>query len=64
MADPNDSADTEAERLAQLQAAGAIPMTPEEVLAGQSQGGVPRPAFLTDDEDDGTVHRVQPGDRP
>ena len=47
-----------ADHLAQLQAAGAVPMTVEEVLAGQTQAGVPRPAFLRDDEDDGTVERV------
>lgn len=41
-----------------LQAAGAIPMTAEEVLAGQTQAGVPRPAFQTPDDDDGTVERV------
>jgi len=41
-----------------LQAAGAIPMTAEEILAGETQAGVPRPSFLKDDEDDGTVQRV------
>lgn len=46
------------EHLAKMQLAGAIPLTAEEILAGQSQGGVPRPAFLSDHEDDGTVQRV------
>lgn len=64
MVNPTNKPNAEADRLAELQAAGAIPMTAEEVLAGQSQGGVPRPAFLTDAEDDGSVHRVQPGERP
>lgn len=43
-----------------LQAAGAVPMTAEEILAGQKQAGVPRPSFLTDHEDDGTVE-IAPG---
>jgi len=50
-----------ADRMAELQAAGAIPMTVEEILAGQTQGGVPRPSFLADHEDDGTVERVPVG---
>lgn len=50
-----------AARRAQLQAAGAQLMTPEEILAGQTQAGVPRPAFLSDHEDDGTVHSVVSG---
>jgi hypothetical protein len=53
---------TEEQRLAahraKLQAAGAVSMTPEEILAGQTQAGVPRPAFLSDHEDDGSVERV------
>lgn len=47
-----------AEHMSRLQAAGAIPMTAEEILAGRTQAGVPRPACLRDDEDDGTVERV------
>ena len=43
---------------ARLQAAGAVPMTVEEVLQGQTQAGVPRPAFLSEHEDDGSVQRV------
>jgi hypothetical protein len=43
---------------AKLQAAGAIPMTVDEILSGQSQAGVPRPACLRDDEDDGSVEKV------
>jgi hypothetical protein len=58
---------TEAERLAahraKLSAAGAIPMTVEEILAGESQAGVPRPSFLKDHEDDGTVEVVDPDAR-
>lgn len=50
-----------ADHMAKLQAAGAVQMTPEEILAGQSQAGVPRPAFLKDDEDDGSVHKVPIG---
>ncbi len=54
----------EAERLAahraKLNAAGAIPMTAEEILGGASQAGVPRPAFLKDHEDDGTVDVADP----
>lgn len=47
--------------LAALQAAGAVQMTPEEILAGETQAGVPRPSFLKDGEDDGTVHKVPIG---
>lgn len=47
-----------ADRLAALHAAGAVPMTAEEVLAGATQSGVPRPAFLRDHEDDGTIETV------
>lgn len=47
-----------AEFIAKMNAAGVLPMTPEEILAGQSQAGVPRPAFLRDAEDDGTVERI------
>ena len=57
----NEHAEKLAAHLASLQAAGAIQMTPEEILAGETQAGVPRPSFLTDDEDDGTVHRVRVG---
>lgn len=56
---------TEDPRLAahrsQLQVAGTQLMTPEEILAGETQAGVPRPAFLSDHEDDGTVHSVLSG---
>lgn len=42
-------------------AALAAPLpTAAEILAGSAQAGVPRPSFLTDDDDDGTVHRVAP----
>ena len=47
-----------AAHLARLQVAGSVPMTAEEVLAGQSQAGVPRPAFLAEHEDDDSVERV------
>ena len=47
-----------AEHRLRLNAAGVVPMTAEEILAGQSQAGVPRPAFLANHEDDGTVQRV------
>ncbi|WP_260928207.1 hypothetical protein [Novosphingobium sp. 9] len=59
MTKPTDdaSAKLEAHRAA-LQASGAMPMTAEEILAGQTQAGVPRPSFLTDHEDDGTVESV------
>lgn len=50
-----------AARRAQLQVTGSQLMTPEEILAGQTQAGVPRPAFLSDHEDDGTVQSVVPG---
>ena len=50
-----------AAHMAKLQAAGAVQMTPEEILAGRSQAGVPRPTFLKDDEDDGSVHKVPIG---
>ncbi len=46
---------------ARLEAAGTQLMTPEEILSGQSQAGVPRPSFLKDHEDDGTVHSLVPG---
>jgi hypothetical protein len=49
------AADAFAAHKLKLQAAGAVPMTAEEILAGQTQAGVPRPSFLTDHEDDGTV---------
>lgn len=55
---------TDAERLAahraKLNAAGAVPMTAEEILAGNSQAGVARPSFLKDHDDDGTVDKVDP----
>jgi hypothetical protein len=35
-----------AEHQAKLQAAGAVPMTVAEILAGETQAGVPRPSFL------------------
>lgn len=54
----NDRKDLVADRLAHLQAEGAVPMTAEEILAGNSQAGVPRPAFLKYDEDDGSIERV------
>lgn len=42
---------------------GQVPMTAEEILSGKSQGGVPRPSCLKDDEDDGTREFVSgPGD--
>lgn len=53
--------DRRQERLLQLQAEGMIPMTADEILAGKTQAGVPRPAFLKDDDNEGTVHRVQRG---
>jgi hypothetical protein len=49
------------EHLDAMRVAGALPMTVEEILGGQSQGGVPRPAFLKDDEDDGSVEFVGKG---
>ena len=49
-----------AARRAQLEVAGGLPMTAEEILAGQSQAGIPRPGFLKDHEDDGTVDNVVP----
>jgi hypothetical protein len=64
MSDKSNSADPMADHLARLQTAGAIPMTVDEVLSGQTQGGVPRPAFLKDHEDDGTVQSIEPGARP
>ncbi|WP_156348478.1 hypothetical protein [Sphingomonas sp. Leaf23] len=48
---------------ARMNVAGAVPMTAEEILTGQSQGGVPRPAFLKDHDDDGTVDAIDPGER-
>ncbi len=54
MATPH-APDPVADRLHQLQAAGMIPMTAAEILAGASQGGVPRPGFLRDHDDDGSV---------
>jgi hypothetical protein len=57
---PSDS-DRLRAHLDSLKAAGAVPMTPEEILSGQSQGGVPRPAFLKDDEGDDTVEFVGSG---
>lgn len=62
-----DSNLTPGERIAlhraRLNAAGAVPMTAEEILAGQSQAGVPRPAFLSDHDDDGTVDVIDPDAR-
>lgn len=49
-----------AEHAARLQTSGAVPMTAEEILAGQTQAGVPRPTFLCDHEDDGSVETVEP----
>ncbi len=42
----------------QMAATGGVPMTAEEILAGATQAGVPRPDFLRDDEEDGTVETV------
>jgi hypothetical protein len=36
-------------------------MTPEEILSGASQGGVPRPSFLKDEDGDGSVEFVGSG---
>jgi hypothetical protein len=47
---------------ARLQVAGTQLMTAEEILAGQTQAGVPRPSFLRDHEDDGSVQSLVPGD--
>lgn len=49
-----------AEHRARLNVAGAVPLTAEEILAGATQGGVPRPSFLKDHEDDGSVETVGP----
>ncbi|WP_066723545.1 hypothetical protein [Sphingomonas pituitosa] len=46
---------------AQMQVAGTQLMTPEEILAGQSQAGVPRPSFLKDHDDDGSVQSLVSG---
>lgn len=46
----DEAAEKVATHMARLQAAGAVPMTVEEILAGKTQGGVPRPATLDDDE--------------
>lgn len=51
------------EHRAKMNMAGAVPMTAEEILAGQSQAGVPRPAFLSDHDDDGTVDVIDPDAR-
>ena len=47
-----------AEHRAKLQAAGAVPMTVAEILAGETQAGVPRPAFLreADEAEQETLH--------
>lgn len=62
-----DSNPTPEERLAahraKMNAAGVVPMTADEILAGQSQAGVPRPAFLSDHDDDGTVDVIDPDAR-
>lgn len=60
MTDDTTTEEKLAAHAARLQATGAVPMTAEEVLAGQTQAGVPRPAFLRDHEDDGTVDTVDP----
>ena len=60
MTDHSHEADRLAAHRAKLSAAGAIPMTVEEILGGQSQAGVPRPSFLKDHDDDGTVDVVDP----
>lgn len=53
---------TDADRIEEhrlrLQAAGMIPMTVDEILAGETQAGVARPSFLSPHEDDGSVERV------
>ncbi len=46
---------------AQMQVAGIQIMTADEILAGQSQAGVPRPSFLKDHDDDGSVQSLLPG---
>lgn len=43
---------------AKLIASGVVQMTVDEILAGNTQAGVPRPSFLKDHDDDGTVQRV------
>jgi len=58
MTDDTSAADRLAAHRAKLSAAGALPMTVDEILGGQSQAGVPRPAFLMDHDDDGTVDVV------
>lgn len=60
MTDDTSAADRLADHRVKLSATGAIPMTVEEILGGQSQAGVPRPAFLKDHDDDGTVDVADP----
>ncbi|SFK44367.1 hypothetical protein SAMN03159338_4266 [Sphingomonas sp. NFR04] len=46
---------------AQMQVAGTQIMTADEILAGQSQAGVPRPRCLKEHEDDGSVQSLVAG---
>ena len=60
MNDDRTAADRLAEHRLRLQAAGTVPMTADEILSGGTQAGVPRPTFLSDHDDDGTVDFVDP----
>lgn len=55
MTQNTEAADKLAAHMARLQVTGAVPMTPEEILAGNTQGGVPRPACLVDDRVDDVI---------
>jgi hypothetical protein len=45
-----------AAHMARLQTAGAVPMTVDEILSGETQAGVPRPKFLSDDVEQEAPH--------
>jgi hypothetical protein len=56
MIQTDDATEKLGTHMARLQAAGAVPMTVEEILAGETQAGVPRPKFLTDDVEQEAPH--------
>lgn len=60
MTDQQTHKDAIADHAAKLNVSGAIPMTVDEILSGETQAGVPRPSFLKEHEDDGSVQRVTP----
>ncbi len=58
-----DDTNSEAHVARRSTVATPLPRSADEILAGDTQAGVPRPSFLKDHEDDGTVQRIDSSTR-